>query len=253
MKLLRTHCRIIGPHFTVRGKSHGFSRVAVGTWGKFSSYGGDSLSKLMFVQQRPDSCLVMRINSGISTRLGRATQMLLEVSRDKEGLFLLGKMILGFLSIFKKSQALSPFEALNSACLSRCHRDVRPLVQERWGRRAFSRVYTGDLFIPSTCEMKDEPAFMPKQRNPAFFRVSASQCPFHLRQQNQGPSHILITEGSLLLRCFWKVGIPLQLKPGHQLSAQDDLVCTELSSICYAEIGFPLDLRRVSQGISAVA
>ena len=32
------------------GKSHGFSRVAAGTWGIFSSYGGYVHSKLEFVQ-----------------------------------------------------------------------------------------------------------------------------------------------------------------------------------------------------------
>ena len=31
----------IGPHLAARGKSHGFSHVAAGTWGTFSSYGGD--------------------------------------------------------------------------------------------------------------------------------------------------------------------------------------------------------------------
>ena len=31
-------------------KCHGFSRVAAGTWGRFSSYGGDVHSKLEFVQ-----------------------------------------------------------------------------------------------------------------------------------------------------------------------------------------------------------
>ena len=30
----------IGPHLMARGKSHGFSRVAPGTWGIFSSYDG---------------------------------------------------------------------------------------------------------------------------------------------------------------------------------------------------------------------
>ena len=43
-------CRGIGPHLATRGKSHGFSRVAAGTWGIFSSYGGDVHSKLEFVQ-----------------------------------------------------------------------------------------------------------------------------------------------------------------------------------------------------------
>ena len=74
-----------------------------------------------------------------------------------------------------------------------------------------------------------------------------------LRQKSQGPSHLTIAEGSLLLRCLWKVGIPLQSKPGNQLSSRDDLGCTVLSSNCSAEIGVPLDLRRVSQGISGVA
>ena len=68
-----------------------------------------------------------------------------------------------------------------------------------------------------------------------------------LRQQNQGPSHIPIAEGRLLLRCLWKVGIPLQSKPGNQLSSRDDMGCTELSLSYCAEIGVPLDFRRVSQ------
>ena len=48
-----------------RGKSHGFSRGVVGTWGIFSSYGGDGHSKLEFVQRSKDSCLVMKDTSGI--------------------------------------------------------------------------------------------------------------------------------------------------------------------------------------------
>ena len=45
----KTQCRGIGPHLVARGKSHGFSRVAAGTWGKFSSYVGDAHSKREFV------------------------------------------------------------------------------------------------------------------------------------------------------------------------------------------------------------
>ena len=98
--------------------------------------------------------------------------------------------------------------------------------------------------------MKDEPEFKPLQGNPAFFQVSASRCPLHLRQKTQNPSHKPIAEGSLLLRCLWKVGLLLQSKPGNQLSPRDDMGCTELSSSCCAEIGVTLDLRRLSQGIS---
>ena len=60
-------------------------------------------------------------------------------------------------------------------------------------------------------------------------------------------------EGSLLFRCLWKVVIPLHSKPGNQLSSQNDVGCTKLSLSCCAEIGVPLDLRWVSQGISGVA
>ena len=48
--------------------------------------------------------------------------MLLDVKWEFRSLFLVGTVILGFLSIFMKSQASSPFEALNSACLSKCLR-----------------------------------------------------------------------------------------------------------------------------------
>ena len=68
--------------------------------------------------------------------------------------------------------------------------------------------------MSSFYEMKDVPAFKPLQGNLAFIQVKVSRCPFHLRQQTQGSSHIPIPEGSLLLMCLWKVGLPLQLKPG---------------------------------------
>ena len=38
--------------------SHGISRVAAGTWGIFSNYNGDGLSKLHLVQRSHDSYLV---------------------------------------------------------------------------------------------------------------------------------------------------------------------------------------------------
>ena len=94
--------------------------------------------------------------------------MLLEVRQETEVHFLVGTVILGFLSVFKKSQASSPFEALNSMCLSRGQRDVIPPVQMRLGPRAFSRDCTEDSDIPLSCEMKEEPAFKPLQGNPTL-------------------------------------------------------------------------------------
>ena len=95
--------------------------------------------------------------------------MLLEVRQETEVHFLVGTVILGFLSFFKKSQALSPFEAFNSVCLSRGHRDVRHLVQMTLTPTAFSRVSTRDSDMPSSCEMKHEPEFTQLQGNLSFF------------------------------------------------------------------------------------
>ena len=168
-QLLCMQCRGIGAHLVARGKSHGFSRVAAGTWCIFSIYGGDGHLKLGFVQRSLDSCLVMTDASESYTMLLRKIQTLLEVSREAKRPLLVGTVILVFLSIFTKSQASSPFEALNSAHLSNSQMYVRPSVQKRLRTMAFSRVSTGDSDMPSSCEMKDEPAFKALQGKPAFF------------------------------------------------------------------------------------
>ena len=207
-------CSANGPLLVAKGKSHGFSRVSAGTWCIFSNYGGDDLSKLVFVQQRQDSCLVTRDTSEISLRLHMAIRMLLEVRWKTQCPFLVATLILGFLSIFNKSHASSPLEAFYSVCLSRCQWAVRHPFQMRQGHRTFSRVSTDDSDIPSVCEMKDAPTFKPLPGNPTFFRIRAPRCPYLMRQQIQGPSHIPIAEGSLLLRCLWKVGFHFSRSKG---------------------------------------
>ena len=89
--------------------------------------------------------------------------------REAKPPLLVSTVILVFLSIFTKSKALSPFEALNSAHISKSQMDVRPSVQKRLRTVAFPRVSTGDSDILSSCEMKDEPAFTALQGKPAFF------------------------------------------------------------------------------------
>ena len=54
--------------------------------------------------------------------------MLLEVRQETKVPFLVATVILEFLSIFKKSQALSIFEVLHSVCLSRFEMYLRPSV-----------------------------------------------------------------------------------------------------------------------------
>ena len=166
-ELLCTKCRGIGPHLAAMGKCHGFFRVRVGTCIIFSSYGGDGPSKLTFIQQRQNSCLFMWDTSGISSRLGRAIGTLLDMRAETQGPFPVATGILGFLSIIK-CQASSLFEALISACLSRCQRVVRSPVEMSRGSRAFSRASTLDSDIPSPFEVKDQHAFNLLQGNPAF-------------------------------------------------------------------------------------
>ena len=127
----------------------------------------------------PFETRVSSVNSGLRssydghlgklTMLGRKIQTLLEVSRESKLPILVGTVILVFLSLLKKSQASSPFEALNSAHLSKSQMDVRPSVQKRLRTMSFSRVSTGDSDIPSSFEIKDEPVFKELQGKPAFF------------------------------------------------------------------------------------
>ena len=83
--------------------------------------------------------------------------------------FLVGRVILGLLSIFKKSQASSPYETMNYMCLSRGERDVTPPVQMSQTPKAFSSVSTWDSDMRLSSEMKEEPEFKPLQGNRAFF------------------------------------------------------------------------------------
>ena len=142
------------------------------------------------------------------------------MSQEAKPRLLEGTVILVFLSIFTKCQASSPFEALNSAHLLKSQMDVRPSVQKWLRTMAFSRDSTGDSDIPSSCEIKDEPAFKALQGKPAFFCDRASRAPLYLRQKTQSRSHIPISEGRLLLRCLWKADLRLQSKTGNHSPPQ---------------------------------
>ena len=89
--------------------------------------------------------------------------------QETEVPFLFGTVILGLLSIFKESQASSPYEALNSMCLWRVQKDVRTHIQMRRKPMAISRDSKGDSDMPSSCEIKDEPEFKPLRGYRTFF------------------------------------------------------------------------------------
>ena len=92
----------------------------------------------------------------------------------------------------------------------------------------------------------------PLQGNLDFFLNRASRGPFRLKHKTQGPSHIHIRKGKLLLKCLWKDGLPLHSKTGNQLSSPDDMGCPGFSACCFTEIDVPIDLRWVSQGNSGL-
>ena len=110
MVLFCMQCQGIKPDLVARGKSHGFSRVASGTWDIFSHHGGDGPSKVVYVA-----------TSGLLSICEEQLAILLEAwkhNRDpcqKELVaqvpFLPATGILGFLSIFKRSQPSSNFES----------------------------------------------------------------------------------------------------------------------------------------------
>ena len=89
-------------------------------------------------------------------------------------------------------------------------RDVRPPVQNSRGTRVSSRISTQDSDIPSSCDTKPARKFKPLQGNPTLCPVREYRYPLHLRQKTQGPSHIPIAEGMLLLRCLFKVGLTVK-------------------------------------------
>ena len=90
------------------------------------------------------------------------------------------------------------------------------------------------------------------QGNLDFFLIREFLGPFRLKHKTQGPSHIHISKGKLLLSCLWKDGLPLHSKTGNQLSSPDEMGCLGFSSCFFTEIDVPIDLRWVSQGISGL-
>ena len=147
-QLLCMQCRGIGPHLAARGKSHEFSRVASGTLYILEI-------RREWQYETRDCSATSGLLSSYEGHLGKlnyAWQENIDASGGEPG----GQASLiswhSYIVIpinFHKSEASSPFEAMKSAQLSMCQKDVRPSVQKRWRTMAFSRVSTGDLVIPS--------------------------------------------------------------------------------------------------------
>ena len=90
--------------------------------------------------------------------------------RDQANLFSFHRDI-GISISFQEESGLVTFRSIELHEPLYLSRDVRPPVQMRWGTRVFSRISTEDSDFPSSCEMKDKPAFKPFQGNPTLYIV----------------------------------------------------------------------------------
>ena len=96
------------------GKSHDFLLVASRTWNIFSHDIRDGRRKVMLGQRYQESYLVERDSSAFSSRHGSAIGTPNGGEAETQGPFQLPTCILGFLLIFKRSQASSNFESFIS-------------------------------------------------------------------------------------------------------------------------------------------
>ena len=141
--------------------------------------------------------------------------------------FLVGTVILVFLSIFKNSQASSPFESLNSVCLSRYQSEVITPIQMKRRTMAFSRVSSGDSDIPSSCDMKYEPKFKPLQGNLAFFWVRPLAVHSTWDRKHRFPhTYLLLIENSTWGACG-KLAHLFSQRQG--ISSHLEMICGALS------------------------
>ena len=143
--------------------------------------------------------------------------------REAKRPLLVVTVILVFLSIFTKSQASSPFEALNSRHLSKSQIDVRPAVLKRF-----------PLFIWLLFAVSSVSNFPLTQAGGGglLFRFASAV-------QSKAPLEVLVES--------W---LTSSVEVRESFSSPDDMGCTDVSSSCSNEIDDPLYLRRLSQGVS---
>ena len=184
--------------------------------------------------------------------LGRKIQTLLEVSREAKHPLLVGTFILVFLSIFTKSQASLPFEALNSAHLSNSQMDVRALSRRGWeiwlslgspqGIQTSLHLVRWKMSLHLRHCRESRPSF-----ESGHLRVHYTWG----RKHRVALTYLILRERSSWGACGnW---LTFSVKDRESFWSPDDMGCTEVSSSCSNEIDDPLYLRRFSQGISQVS
>ena len=109
----------------------------------------------------------------------------------------------GPLHMRQKTKSRSHIPISEGRLLLRCLWKAGLPLQSKTGNHSHPQTICGSRKFPQDALMK----LMILYTWDGFLRISRG--PFHLRQKKQSLSHIPISEGRLLLRCFWKVGLPL--------------------------------------------
>ena len=174
------------------------------------------------------------------------------MKQETEVHFPVGRVILGFLSIFKKSKASSHFEALNSVCLSRCQSDVIPPVQMsgelRLSLGSPHRIQTSLHLVTWNPSLNLSHC---KEIRPSFESCLSRYIPLETEStESLSPTYCW---GKTPLEVLVEKWLTTSVKSYNQLSSWDDMCRMELSSSCCAEMNIHIDLRRVSQRISVVS
>ena len=144
------------------------------------------------------------------------------MKQETEVHFLVGTVILGFLSNFKNSKTSSPFVALKSLCLWRCQSDVIPL--SRWG---------GDLRLSLGSPQGIQTSLHLVTWNTSLnlshckeirpFLCHASRGTFHLRQKPRVPlTYLLQRENSTWAACG---KLAYLFSPRQGISSRLEMIC----------------------------
>ena len=160
---------------------------------------------------------------------------------------LVGTVILVYLSIFMKSQTLSPFEALNLARLLRCQMDVRRPVQKIRRPRAFSNVSSGFSYNPSLhlviWKMSLHLSHC-REIWPTLSQGILASIPLEA-ENTESLSHTYCW-GKDPLEVLGEIWLTSSVEDREWFLSWDDMGCTELSSSCCTETDDPQYLRSVS-------
>ena len=140
----------------------------------------------------------------------------------------------------QESQASSWVEAWNSACLTRCSRGERPLVELYLETGGFSGRCTGQL-LPLRVDFIHRVEFGECSGNGFLLRRHREIGVIRSAEAPTRPRLECTRETGLILRCDRKVGNPFQTKQGSRTSCPDQDGRRGSEQVVPENLGVPLE------------